>query len=623
MSLVFESISSQGDMQQQAIGPEGLQVSAVAGMTYRIVDTTDPDGAIAARVRKVGDNMVIDLPDSGQTVVIQDYYFVCRFDYRSCVLQLDSHGAQAGSVVSAEQLPIERLSDGSLLIWASGGTIATGPAQTPADGGYAVVTNPVIQNEPVSDRAPEPNEGAGGIGGKWAVVGGLGLGIVALAGGGSDGPAVGSDSAGNGDDGSNVDGGATDPGNDGEPDGGTNAGGDPNTGGDNGAGGDTNTGGDANGGGDTDTNGGSSGDGVDTTAPVSPVLAIVAGDDIVSIGEQQSVVVISGTAEPGSTVQVSLGTLVQSTSTDADGRFVFSIAPGNLPVPGSYLLSAVATDQAGNTSAVASRSVVIEATPGSTDGDPEPEVSIDRVIDDVARFTGVLADGDVTNDNVLLVSGTLDGTLVAGQRVELLNAGELLGVAETRGSTWQFETDALRNGQVSLEVRVVDAAGDVMATGDDSFDLTLDTDAPRRPQFQPVEQNSVVDEDEAVDGVQLEGTGEAGATVEATWLDTQISGLIDDDGDWTLTFDTLPDGVSYGANSISVVQVDQAGNESTARVRNIWLELPDLLGNDDSLFAILTQGVFQSFESGVFTGENGGGSLLDDLTAGLSSTASF
>jgi len=83
----------------------------------------------------------------------------------------------------------------------------------------------------------------------------------------------------------------------------------------------------------------------------------------------------------------------------------------------------------------------------------------------------------------------------------------------------------------------------------------------------------VLDLDEVLDGVQLTGRGEVGATITATWLGSQVSGTVAADGSWALEFDELPDDVLYGANVISAVQTDAAGNQSVSRDRPIWLEV--------------------------------------------------
>ncbi|HET6922541.1 MAG TPA: Ig-like domain-containing protein, partial [Anaeromyxobacteraceae bacterium] len=88
---------------------------------------------------------------------------------------------------------------------------------------------------------------------------------------------------------------------------------------------------------------------VDRTAPASPALTSPAAGATVASGA----VTVSGTAEPGSTVSVSLdGGAPVTVLAAGDGSFGVEVSAGQ----GSHTLSVTATDPAGNTSAPASRS---------------------------------------------------------------------------------------------------------------------------------------------------------------------------------------------------------------------------------------------------------------------------
>ncbi|WP_434386353.1 adventurous gliding motility protein AgmC [Melittangium boletus] len=84
---------------------------------------------------------------------------------------------------------------------------------------------------------------------------------------------------------------------------------------------------------------------VDRTAPAAPVVVSPVKDE-----ETSSTPVISGTAEPGSTVTVIIdGTVVGTTVTDAAGNWTFPTTTEL--TPGAHSVSARATDAAGNTGA--------------------------------------------------------------------------------------------------------------------------------------------------------------------------------------------------------------------------------------------------------------------------------
>ncbi|MGB7183584.1 MAG: hypothetical protein WBD51_16715, partial [Burkholderiaceae bacterium] len=203
MNLVLTVIPPNGAIQSQAVEAGGLKISAVAGMTYRVVDLENPDVVIPATVRKVGDDMVIDLIAGKTTIVIQDYYFICRFDYRSCYLDLDTLGGGAQSQLAADQnLPPENVdADDTVLVWQTGSAspvpqiTSSAPAQTS--------TGALASESTGSAAGVAPAAGGEGIG-QVGLIGGIavGLGVFALAAGGSGGGgAVGSDPT---DDGSGV-----------------------------------------------------------------------------------------------------------------------------------------------------------------------------------------------------------------------------------------------------------------------------------------------------------------------------------------------------------------------------------------------------------------------------------
>ena len=64
---------------------------------------------------------------------------------------------------------------------------------------------------------------------------------------------------------------------------------------------------------------------VDTVAPASPTIAVVAGDDRVNASEQSAS--MSGSAEPGASVALSIGGFTRLVSADAQGRWYFQNGP--------------------------------------------------------------------------------------------------------------------------------------------------------------------------------------------------------------------------------------------------------------------------------------------------------
>ena len=90
---------------------------------------------------------------------------------------------------------------------------------------------------------------------------------------------------------------------------------------------------------------------VDQTPPPPPVISPVTGDNLVTADERAAGIVITGTAEPGSTVHVSIGTTTQVVAADAAGNWATAAFPApSLPAGSTGVVTAVAIDKAQNQS---------------------------------------------------------------------------------------------------------------------------------------------------------------------------------------------------------------------------------------------------------------------------------
>ena len=143
---------------------------------------------------------------------------------------------------------------------------------------------------------------------------------------------------------------------------------------------------------------------VDTVAPIAPTIALVAGDDQVTAGEQNSA--IQGTAEANASVALTLGTAVRSVKASSLGDWTYTLTGEDIASmgQGAETLSATATDEAGNTSSAAVREISIDL----------PPPTLTSLIDDVTNF-------DVTSAIVLQASEPV--TAVAGKSIRIMNNG--------------------------------------------------------------------------------------------------------------------------------------------------------------------------------------------------------
>ncbi|MEW3188953.1 Ig-like domain-containing protein [Escherichia coli] len=135
---------------------------------------------------------------------------------------------------------------------------------------------------------------------------------------------------------------------------------------------------------------------------------------------------------------------------------------------GNYLYQVRVIDAAGNVGATDSQNVVIDTTA------PDPAVKT-IAISAITTDTGLITNDFVTSDTTLAVSGTLGSAL---------SAGEFAQISTDNGATWVNVTVAadglnwtyvdgrtLTNGTTTWQVRVVDLAGNVGATGSQSAQI--------------------------------------------------------------------------------------------------------------------------------------------------------
>jgi hypothetical protein len=99
---------------------------------------------------------------------------------------------------------------------------------------------------------------------------------------------------------------------------------------------------------------------LDTEAPEAPAIGRVEGNNIISEDEAEDGIEVSGSSESGATVSVSWGDLLLTTESDEDGDWsvVFDDAPFD---EGLSTMTAVSTDQAGNTSSEQVRAVYLSS----------------------------------------------------------------------------------------------------------------------------------------------------------------------------------------------------------------------------------------------------------------------
>ncbi|CAM9898261.1 unnamed protein product, partial [Chrysoparadoxa australica] len=322
---------------------------------------------------------------------------------------------------------------------------------------------------------------------------------------------------------------------------------------------------------------------IDTTGPTTLAppdllaasdLGISSTDNITSSLTQQ----FTGSATTGDTVSILVGGVTANTVVAAGGSWSYT----HTLSAGSYAISVLATDAAGNAGQASSTlGIVIDTTAPGTAGTPDLLAASD---------SGSSNTDNITNVSTPVISGS--GAL-ANSRVQVLVGGVTAGTANTDvGGNWTFAfTSTLAAGTNAITVRAEDVAGNA-GPASSALNVVVDTAGATlaAPDLTAASDTGLSNTDNITgDGTPtVEGTAEANASVTVLNNGTTVgSTTAGAGGGWSFTFtSTLADG-SY---AITAVQIDSAGNTSAASsALNITVDTtapttlapPDLLAASD------------------------------------------
>lgn len=551
MALIVEAVGQSGVVERITVEGGAAVINAQPGLTYRILDASGRPVNASATVRRVGDHLIIEGLPEETTIQLADFFFVCT-PSDPCSLDLEGLGGARGETINQISEPIAALADGSFVLHApasmatpvapeaefsakpalaglallglvggGGGGGGGGDGPPPPPPGSTTVTSPPYTNDstPVIRGTAVPGAqitvtldipGSGPVtfntiadgNGNWSIDTGTAA------------PTAGAMPA----DGIPVD--------------------QPTT--------------------VRILTAGSSQPityqlAMDLVPPAPPMIEAVTGDDIINADEAReanpSPITVSGTAEPGSTVLVSWHGDEQPATADADGRWSVTF-DGQLIPDGPYVITAVATDVAGNASAPGQRSVTVET--GRPSAPNFNDVAADNIINAAE-----------TNDGI-----TITGTTSAGTQVFVSIPGLFTDrPATVSGTTWSLELSPaelqqLPDGQ-AFQVTAYANDGVNQSVVGASDPVLVDRTPPAAPTIVgPVEGDNIVNAAEAADGVTVSGTAEPGTTVRVSWGDTTLPPVnVDANGNWTAVF--APGQVpGNGNHTVSATAIDAAGNSS-------------------------------------------------------------
>ncbi|WP_419740491.1 Ig-like domain-containing protein [Ruegeria sp.] len=292
---------------------------------------------------------------------------------------------------------------------------------------------------------------------------------------------------------------------------------------------------------------------VDLTPPAAPVLGTVSSDDALALEERESDLTVSGTAEVGATVAVTIGGVTRTDNAAADGSFSVTFDASDIP-DSDFTITAEAVDSLGNTSDASDRDIMVE-----------PEVNLDPTIDPVSGTLG----------SAELASGlTVTGTGRAGSTITVSIDGEYQSATVGGDGTWSvtFAEADLPDASGNYTVSAVATLPPTSFTSGpvDGGGFSVDLTAPDSPSLDTIAGNNALELEEQGADLTITGTAEAGATVEVTLNGVVETVVADAGGAFSVTFSAADvPGTDF---SVSATATDPLGNASSAATQPIMVE---------------------------------------------------
>lgn len=364
---------------------------------------------------------------------------------------------------------------------------------------------------------------------------------------------------------------------------------------------------------------------IDTTAPNTPIVTVITEDNGSSASDgitSDNTLVFSGTAEASASVAVfldggSLGVVIANSL----GVWNYDYT-GITLVDGDYILTAQATDLAGNISAISTDFAFTIDTLAPT----APIVTV--ISDDTGSNT---SDG-ITSDNTLQITGTAE----ANNTVEVFIEGISIGTVLADGTgIWNFDYTGttLTDGDYIITAQTIDLAGNggpLAAV----FPITIDATAPVLVLIiDDITVDNTINAVEASGNITITGrvTGEfsSGDLVTLVINSLSLDGPIDAVGNFTIivTGNNLAlDTDTTVAGSVS--SSDTVGNIGIATVDKVYIVATTLPVPVLTIDNITTDNTINASEAlapititGKVTGDFTAGDLVNLIINGITTSA--
>ncbi|SHH95473.1 Ig-like domain-containing protein [Marivita hallyeonensis] len=300
--------------------------------------------------------------------------------------------------------------------------------------------------------------------------------------------------------------------------------------------------------GDGDGGGGLVGSGGDSGGPKSPTVDDgeykIGGDDLT---DEDRTVLVSGTANDGDTVVVTIGDKTQTTTTGSDGTWEVIFSGPNFPADGTYTAIVIVTGSEGTETPLTGPTVIIDTTP--------PVVNVTG---------GTTSMGDIVTEVEFDGGVTVTGTTEIGASVVLIVGGvsHVADVDAQGGWSVFLESSVFQRGEYVSDISIVatDSFGNSTTITDG---IEIDTVSGVTINTTTIETDGIINADERTDGVEITGTTDPGSTVVVEMNGYSRTALVDAQGNWTVTFIATELPVGEQMLTISATATDGVGNVSS------------------------------------------------------------
>jgi len=285
---------------------------------------------------------------------------------------------------------------------------------------------------------------------------------------------------------------------------------------------------------------------VDATGPSAPSIDTIAGDDTLSFEEVQQPVPITGSADAGTRVAVTIGNITQIGTVAGDGTWSVPFTADQLPGNGVQNVTVVAIDDFGNESAAGTREVtivtglptapVLDTSEGSILAGPVAAINAAEAGDTIS-LRGFADPGNTIRVNLTPNSGGPVVTTV----LRADSQGEFVAT---------FDRAELPDGTYTAQVIAADSVGNL--TNGPTLSILVDTNTPDGQ----LQITSVVDNVGGQDSVESGGlindrtptlTGQASGVNNGEFVEVRRNGELVGNtevngGQWQFTDGTLTEG---------------------------------------------------------------------------------